>query len=880
MSHKPLLRAGLAGILLAATFMNTADAAEIVRDQYGVPHIYGESVPDAFFGYGYAVAHDRLFQLEMRRRQATGQLAEVLGKTVKNSTTGGPVNILALDMQMRRDLDRASLEAQFKSLSANEQALIKGYLSGINTRISEVLSGKDHKGEKVELPQQFHDIWGAKLVDKQQLGHLLKVWTLDDLLAATTNALSSYVSHTTMQDNAKLHALLQKHYPKDYQKIFDTLLWVNDPYAPTTMEDNLKIKHEVKGKVAQGAPNPPLAQGGAQADRSSVVATGVPPEPESAASAVQEPEAAMTSMALLIGKSRTRGPSIQLNGPQPGWFLPSYFYSVGLHAPGYDVVGHAPGGLLAITTGDNGTIAWGSTSAGGDHTMVFKEELSPDKKSYKFQGKFLPVIAPTPKPEVINVRDDKPVMLPIYRTHRGPFITPLDAKDGVYSKQVLWKGHELTSVMAWQRATQAKDWKTFHDEGMKMAMGYNWYYSDKDGHIGWLFGGFFPDQTPEQKAHSRLPAIGDAGDLKGRSFADQLFLYDPPSGYIINWNNKPSAHYDNRDLHIPRWAEGDRTNILMDEMHVLMAKREKSKEPVTEQDVHNLYQSATIQDVNFYHFGPLFRRIDKKKIPAGNKQMQEALDLLQKWEGQRAPDATNNKYYASPAVPIFQEWLNQFVKITVGKVLTDPAFKGDFKDFEGPYTGTLQLPFMKNSVNLSMGTKIALRGLQARFGLRPEDVPAYDVLGKDKNGKDNDPEMLMLDALHLALLNLTTEKDAKGQPNKIWQKPKDMKEWRLAMVPQNFFPENYEAVPTASPNDEKPTLPASANRGAMQRLAIGDGKQMHSVDANPPGASSDPKSPHYQDQLTTYGNWDFKPLPLNQKKTGNGEVIHMPKSKL
>ena len=69
----------------AAARANATDApapradVEILRDRFGVPHIYADSIHDLFFGYGYAVAEDRLFQLEMAKRSVNGTVAEVLG---------------------------------------------------------------------------------------------------------------------------------------------------------------------------------------------------------------------------------------------------------------------------------------------------------------------------------------------------------------------------------------------------------------------------------------------------------------------------------------------------------------------------------------------------------------------------------------------------------------------------------------------------------------------------------------------------------------------------------------------------------------------------------------------------------------------------------
>jgi acyl-homoserine lactone acylase PvdQ len=102
--------------------------------------------------------------------------------------------------------------------------------------------------------------------------------------------------------------------------------------------------------------------------------------------------------------------------------------------------------------------------------------------------------------------------------------------------------------------------------------------------------------------------------------------------------------------------------------------------------------------------------------------------------------------------------------------------------------------------------------------------------------------------------------------------PGTVDSWRLPMIRQTFFPENFESVQTASKSDMR-SLPVSANRGVMQRLAVGNGTQIQSMDANPPGTSADPRSPHFDDQLPLYGQWGFKPMPLSPQKTGAGKVV-------
>ena len=56
------------------------DEVEIVRDRWGIAHVYGDSSEAAFFGAGYATAEDRLLQMSLRRRVVQGRIAEVLGR--------------------------------------------------------------------------------------------------------------------------------------------------------------------------------------------------------------------------------------------------------------------------------------------------------------------------------------------------------------------------------------------------------------------------------------------------------------------------------------------------------------------------------------------------------------------------------------------------------------------------------------------------------------------------------------------------------------------------------------------------------------------------------------------------------------------------------
>src|SRR6187549_3316038 len=100
---------------------------EIVDDPYGVPHIRARSIPDAFFGQGYVVARDRLFQLDLSHRRELGRMAEAFGAEFAEH-----------DAAARLFLFRGDLDAELAAVPAHLVACARAYAAGINARIDEV----------------------------------------------------------------------------------------------------------------------------------------------------------------------------------------------------------------------------------------------------------------------------------------------------------------------------------------------------------------------------------------------------------------------------------------------------------------------------------------------------------------------------------------------------------------------------------------------------------------------------------------------------------------------------------------------------------------------------------------------------------------------
>ena len=114
------------------------DSVEIIRDQWGINHIYANNQEDLFFAQGYAAAKDRLFQFEIWRRQATGTVAEILGERE-----------LKRDIGTRLFKFRGDMTTEMNHYHNDGQEIITAYTNGVNAYIDEILKSPD------SLPIEF-----------------------------------------------------------------------------------------------------------------------------------------------------------------------------------------------------------------------------------------------------------------------------------------------------------------------------------------------------------------------------------------------------------------------------------------------------------------------------------------------------------------------------------------------------------------------------------------------------------------------------------------------------------------------------------------------------------------------------------------------------
>jgi acyl-homoserine lactone acylase PvdQ len=187
------------------------EAVRIYRDDFGAPHIFAETNGGLFEAYGYTVAQDRLWQLELNRRAARGRLAEIFGPTTVNADRAVRVT----------GYTDAELDAQFATLTSEEQEIFDAYVAGINRYIGEVALNPLAK-----LPFEFH-----------ALGFFPQPWTRRDSIAFGVFMVRRFgeIGGRELTNLAVLDSLIAAHGPVNGFAIFNDVRWVNDPDSPVTV---------------------------------------------------------------------------------------------------------------------------------------------------------------------------------------------------------------------------------------------------------------------------------------------------------------------------------------------------------------------------------------------------------------------------------------------------------------------------------------------------------------------------------------------------------------------------------------------------------------------------------------------------------------------
>lgn len=796
----------------------------IRRDEYGMPHVYAATVHGIFYGYGYAVAQDRLFQMEMARRATQGKTAEVLGPSM-----------VAFDKSIRGNFSPERIQRQLAAMSPEDRQILDGYAAGMNAWIARVRAEPGRL-----MPKEFND-----------LEFQPSDWTAYDVAMVYVGTMANRFSDANSEiDNlALLTALKDRHGEARAMQIFNQLRWMTDSRAPVTVpeeEGSYRPGVATSGAAAPGASalsyalprydgTPPMLERVPRDPQTRGVLDG-PPDALRERLLAQFAESGQpgiagwptTSNIWLVGRDHARDArAILLNGPQFGWWNPAYTYGIGLHGAGFDVVGNTPFAYPSVLFGHNAHVAWGSTAGFGDDVDIYAEKLDPaDRTRYFHDGQWKRM---EKRSELILVKGGEPVLMDVYRSVHGLIVKFDESQHVAYAKARAWEGYEMQSLLAWVRKTQSANWDQWKTQAARHALTINWYYADDRGNIGYAHTGFYPKRKPGHDPRLPVPGTGEM-DWDGMlPFSTNPQVYNPRQGFIANWNNQPMRGYPSTDLFAIVWGQADRYAEIETRLKAMTAQGGR----VSPQQMWDLIRTTSYADVNRRHFLPFLQRA-VAGLPAGDERARLVAGLAA-WDGMNTAERTPG-YYDNAGPAVMDAWLRAMLKRTLADEMPADFFKWysatGYPTTAAPSTG---------SINLTVGVKVLFNALAGPDAGVPQ---GYDFF----NGQR--PETVTLAALDDALAAL---KQAYGP---------DQAAWKVPAGPMVFAPKNFLGVPQA---DAKATLtyPVAQNRGTENNMTVFDGRTVRAVDVVAPGQSGfvapdGALSPHARDQLDLYTGFGSK----------------------
>lgn len=586
----------------------------IKRDHFGVPSISANDTYSLFYGYGYALAEDRLFQIESTKRSSQGRSAEVFGP-----------KYLQKDRDVLTNYDPNWLRPQLAALKGEHRLAMDGMIAGINARIRDVLADPDHL-----LPRQF-----------TEFGFKPEPWTdLDSAMSWLGHLLFRFSDYSSQISNqALLEELTARHGEEQARRIFATLRWRDDPSATLTVN----VEDQLSGQA--GKPGQPFRP----VDASGLKAISAEAAQEEARQSIslwrgtgpdKTPHASNTWLA-----NRTKlvdADAVLVSGPQVGDQVPSMIWEASLHGAGIDVTGMTYPGLPYFHYGTNGDIAWGRTALAGSILDMFQEELNPSNPhEYRFKGRWVPM---TKRTVTIKVRGGASETLDLYSTVHGPVVVFDEKKHTAYSKRRAWAGREIETMFAYFDEMKARNFAQWSAVIARKSNNQSQYYADRWGNIGYIQAGRYPIRAQDFEIQLPTPGTGEREWVGFQPASDNARMLNPKRGYIANWNNRPSNDVLNTDTLL--WSRLNHVDAI--------TRQFDAKGKMTVAEVWDVNRNASYAAEQQPYFVPLIRAAIARE-PAGSR-IRLVGDAIANWDGQER-DPTLSGHYSSVGVAAYYEWM-------------------------------------------------------------------------------------------------------------------------------------------------------------------------------------------------------------------------------
>ena len=640
---------------------------EIVRNNASVPHIFGASDADVFFGLGFAHAQDRLWQMVMLRRTVQGRLSEVFGERT-----------LGIDDLLRRyDLYGLAVRSVDAQDAATKAALV-AYSAGVNAWIGQVNAKARGRG----APEMFF------------FSDEIAAWQPADSIAIVKlMALQLTGQMQTEVLRARTSLLLPDERLRD--------IMPDDPGAPVVAVPKYS---EVMPGVLPGA--------------SPVRMAGDPLSP------FPGPGLAGASNAFAAAPARSSaGGALLANDPHLAFSAPSIWYLARLELRSGGVIGATIPGIPAVLLGRSDRLGWGLTSSYLDDQDVLIEKLNPDdREEYQTPDGWKRFET---RRSIVRVKGRDPVTITLRWSDNGPILpgTQFDLASITppgHVAAVSWTALQPddTSMTAAIRLMESPDIPAALEAGrLFVAPSQNLMLADRKG-IAFQLIGRMPRRDPASQTKGRLPALGARPENRWQGtfdYADNLRVVNPGSGLLGNTNNKTT------DAPFPRhvsfdWGDAFRIQRWL---ALMQARKVHTRESFIEAQLDTVSPVARavlpLIGADLWFTG--------EAAPEGTpeRMRQKALALLSQWNGEM------NEHLPEPL--IYAAWLralqDRLIRDELGPLADafrrpDPVFLSRvFQDTDGAskWCDVIQSAAVETCIDIArMALDDALLRLSERYG--------------------------------------------------------------------------------------------------------------------------------------------------------------------
>ena len=503
------------------TGLPLSDFVEVIRDERGIPHIYGTNVDDILFAQGYVHAQDRFWQLEFWSHLSTGRLASLIGEP----GVGADLLFRTFGFHKVALEEYESLEPEFKNDLIN-------YTAGINAYI------ESRPQNRLSLEHFVLQFLNPDYVVGTYEPHYPLAWAkmmAYDLNGNYTSEISNSKTFNTL--SPEIYNLLIPPYPEEHPYIVEE--WEGrGTFASTGKANNFQqmtqsffIKYVTKD--------------------------------------MQTNQSLGSNSWVVDGTLTDTGLPLLANDPHLSVQLPAIWYENGLHCfpknrdCQLDTVGFSFAGSPYVIIGYNSDIAWGLTNMGPDVQDLFVEKINPgNENQYQVDDEWIDMQRTT---EIIEVAGSDPIVIEVRETHHGPIVSDrsfpinLSSEEGEstfreearidlpdnFAVSLSWSalipGETFVGIRDFNYAS---NWEEFREATKKFHVpAQNLLYADRDGNIGYQSPGKLPIRR--DGLHGDLPIEGWLSENDWQGFVDfeELpYTLNPSSGYIITANQ--SVHPD------------------------------------------------------------------------------------------------------------------------------------------------------------------------------------------------------------------------------------------------------------------------------------------------------------------------------------------------